>query len=430
LSDINNPRGKLSKDEFYTACKLVAVRQNGGDIAIHSCGISTPLPKLGGGGAKPAAPAEAPAPAQVEATGGDSEVPAYASALGLTASDVARYDELWVESGSAGGFLPAGGAVKFLGSSGLPTPELGKIWGLSDKDVPKGKLSKPEFYVACKLVAVRQNGGDIALAGCGGTTPLPKLGANPEGTPAAVAETPAPKAEESGAEAAPVVAVSAHAKKLGLSSSDVQRYDALWEEAETTKGFLPAGQAVKFLGTSGLPQADLGKIWGLSDYQAPKGALSKDEFYVACKLVALKQAGGEISFGGVGNATPLPKLGTNQGAEAAPKAAESAPDALPDIAKKLSLSQSDYDAYAAFWASVDKTDGFFPAGQAVKFLGSSGLAQADLGKIWGLSDFKAPKGKLSEDEFFVACKLVALRQAGKEASMGALTGATALPTFN
>ena len=353
-------------------------------------------------------------------------------------------------------------------------------------------------------MAVRQNQGEIALAACGGATPLPKLGgANPAGPHPPATEARAPQARVSAA--APAVPMAAHARKLGLSSSDVRRYEALWAEAETTQGFLPAGQAVQFLGTSGLPQADLGKIWGLADYRPPKRALAKDEFYVACKLVALRQAGGAISFGGIGAAAPLPKLGANtsHGAEAedlatptaAPTAALAAFAAgvgagmqgkhgdLPGIAKKLSLSQSDYDAYAAFWAGVDKADGFFPAGQAVRFLGSSGLPQADLvhamsrsipppwgsirfrlalrtyapwgvrvvsqtkslknthpenitalfreqGKIWSLSDFKAPKGKLSMDEFFVACKLVALRQAGKEASMGALAGATALPTFN
>lgn len=52
-----------------------------------------------------------------------------------------------------------------------------------------------------------------------------------------------------------------------------------------------------------------------------------------------------------------------------------------------------------------------------------------LQQIWGLSNFKATKGKLSEDEFYVALKLVALKQSGQEPSMGALTTATPLPAF-
>lgn len=52
------------------------------------------------------------------------------------------------------------------------------------------------------------------------------------------------------------------AAKLALSASDVAAYDTLWHEADTVNELFPAGAAVTFLGTSGLPQADLREIWG------------------------------------------------------------------------------------------------------------------------------------------------------------------------
>ena len=69
----------------------------------------------------------------VPVAGSGDAVPAYAAALGLDAPAVAAYDALWAEArdGASGDVLPAAGAVKFLGTSGLPTPELGRIWALA-----------------------------------------------------------------------------------------------------------------------------------------------------------------------------------------------------------------------------------------------------------------------------------------------------------
>lgn len=73
-------------------------------------------------------------------------------------------------------FLPGGAALKFFSTSGLPQRDLKKVWGLSDTVAPKGKLSKPEFFRACKFVAIRQSGGELAPASLESGVPLPKLG--------------------------------------------------------------------------------------------------------------------------------------------------------------------------------------------------------------------------------------------------------------
>ena len=53
----------------------------------------------------------------------------------------------------------------------------------------------------------------------------------------------------------------------------------------------------------------LSKIWTLSDSQAPKGQLNQSEFFIALKLIALKQAGQAPSIDAINAVTDLPDLG-------------------------------------------------------------------------------------------------------------------------
>ena len=71
-----------------------------------------------------------------------------------------------------------------------------------------------------------------------------------------------------------------------------------------------ADEGAAFFQSSRLPQSDLAEIWGLADVREPLGQLHKDEFFVACKLVAWRQGGGSISTEGLAGARPpLPRLG-------------------------------------------------------------------------------------------------------------------------
>jgi len=54
---------------------------------------------------------------------------------------------------------------------------------------------------------------------------------------------------------------------------------------------LLAAGATEFLTLSGLPQETLKQIWSLSDTNDPRGQLTRDEFFTACKLIATAQAG-------------------------------------------------------------------------------------------------------------------------------------------
>ena len=134
-----------------------------------------------------------------------------AAKYALSGEDAAVYASLWGKSGkSDDGFLPAGVAYAFLGTSGLPKDALAEIWKLSAND---NKLSEDGFYAACKLVAASQNGLAINLKDCGRATFLPFFG-------------------------------DGAAARLCLSPAEVANYDALWAKAGSANDTLSgkAGQ--------------------------------------------------------------------------------------------------------------------------------------------------------------------------------------------
>ena len=263
----------------------------------------------------------------------------------------------------------------------------------------------------------------------------------------------------------------------GLSSADIAAYESLWAEAGAIDGLLASGPAVKLLGTSGLHQTSLNKIWSLAKVSGAKSAvniphdkLNEVQFFTAIKLVAVKQSGGDISLRSISTKTPLPKIGKvgtecSKSATSSPKrtdvhtvparasnhsdnvfdvlllhdmrnttayAAHGPQQAYdgpptPPHARKLGLSHSDVKHYDALWEQASTEDDALAVDAAVQFLCKAGLPQADLLKIWGLSDFKEPKGKLSKGEFFVALKLVALKQSGGAISMANCANEAPLP---
>jgi hypothetical protein len=83
------------------------------------------------------------------------------------------------------------------------------------------------------------------------------------------------------------IGAGAASSALTLSAEEAPVYAKLWEEVNAPNGLLPAASAVKFFGTSQLPNADLRDIWTLSDSTPVNGKLSRTEFFVALKLIAV-----------------------------------------------------------------------------------------------------------------------------------------------
>lgn len=74
-------------------------------------------------------------------------------------------------------------------------------------------------------------------------------------------------------------------------------------------------------------------------------------------------------------------------------------------------------AYEALFKQADaKGKGTIGAAQAASFLKQSGLKESVLKQIWDLAD-PSGKGFLDKQGFFVALKLIAVVQNGKEASL-------------
>jgi len=458
VCDVVEPLGQLTKLEFFNALKLVALSQAGMEPVLANIGLSTPPPSFetaseevheqAAAAAVPDAEAPAPAPAPAAAAPAPAAaapaaaaVPPVCTKLAISVVDLEWYESLWEEAPTNGDSLPAGGALKYFTTSELAMSDLKMIWGASDTTAPKGQLNKEQFFGACKLIAVKQNGGALGPAAFAlPLQPLPKLGSNdpPEAAEAAAQVAPAAAAAAAPAAAAASEEVPEVAAKLGLSADDLKVYEGFWSEAPTNGELLPAGGALKYFTTSGLGMPDLKMIWGASDRSAPKGQLSKEEFFGACKLIAVKQNGGALgpaAFALAGQ--PLPKLGGGGGgdAPAAPAATAPAPAAaaageLSAIAKTLALSADDIAFYDSLWGKAPTDSGFLAAGGAVKFLGYSRLPMDDLKAIWSLSDKIAPKGKLCKDEFFAACKYVAIKQNGGDlTAAGVLATTMPLPKF-
>eukprot|EP00729_Bicosta_minor_P001740 gene1740-6643_t len=212
-------------------------------------------------------------------------------------------------------------------------------------------------------------------------------------------------------------------ERLGLSPVDVAAYEQHWQSlaGNVVKGLLPACKAAPFLKTSGLEEIRLHVIWSLSDTSKPKNHLSEVEFYAALKYVAMEQAGVLVdATSALDQVVSLPQF-----RKRTLKMSTEIPTVLTtgfshdegaavSYENRLGLSPADAAAYQQHWQSLagSVVKGLLPAGKAAPFLKTSGLEEIRLHVIWSLSDTSEPKNHLSEVEFYVALKYVAMEQAG------------------
>ena len=94
------------------------------------------------------------------------------------------------------------------------------------------------------------------------------------------------------------------------------------------------------------------------------------------------------------------------------------------LGEELKLSESDIEAYQAMWgASGSSVDGTLSGTKASGLFSASGLSKSRLKKIWSLSDKSTPHGVLTQSEFYVALKLIALEQLDPDAGISTDTAA-------
>lgn len=139
-----------------------------------------------------------------------------------------------------------------------------------------------------------------------------------------------------------------------ISSDQLPVYEALWCLAVPgpRNHFLDPAAAVAFLSNSGFDNGVLGMIWTTADVNEPKGTLDKQEFFVALKLIAVKQAGESASMDNINRKTDLPALGRHTAAAVAAATA-----AAVSLTKKGMVSVMSADIFGEMVADRKELQG-------------------------------------------------------------------------
>ncbi|XP_036112389.1 epidermal growth factor receptor substrate 15 isoform X2 [Molossus molossus] len=174
-------------------------------------------------------------------------------------------------------------------------------------------------------------------------------------------------------------------------------YEKYYRQVDTgNTGRVLASDAAAFLKKSGLPDLILGKIWDLADTDG-KGILSKQEFFVALRLVACAQNGLEVSLSSLNLAVPPPRFhDTSSPLLISGTSANELPWAV---------KSEDKAKYDAIFDSLSPANGFLSGDKVKPVLLNSKLPVDILGRVWELSDIDHD-GMLDRDEFAVAMFLV------------------------
>ena len=62
----------------------------------------------------------------------------------------------------------------------VPSPAPADIWNFSDLVAPKGRLTQPEFFIALKLIALKQSGQNFAIKNISKPAKIPQLAGHTE----------------------------------------------------------------------------------------------------------------------------------------------------------------------------------------------------------------------------------------------------------
>ncbi|XP_063323438.1 epidermal growth factor receptor substrate 15 isoform X1 [Pelmatolapia mariae] len=188
------------------------------------------------------------------------------------------------------------------------------------------------------------------------------------------------------------------ASSLSLTqlSSGNPIYDKYYRQVDPTgSGRVAAADAALFLKRSGLADLVLGKIWDLADSER-KGALNKQQFFIALRLVACAQNGLEVALKSLNVAVPPPKFHDTS----SPLLAGGGAADLPWVVKPEEKMKFD-----SIFDSLGPVGGMLSGEKVKPVLLNSKLPVDILGRVWELSDIDRD-GMLDRDEFSVAMYLV------------------------
>eukprot|EP00040_Diaphanoeca_grandis_P003084 m.23696 g.23696 ORF g.23696 m.23696 type:complete len:868 (+) comp14319_c0_seq1:348-2951(+) len=97
--------------------------------------------------------------------------------------------------------------------------------------------------------------------------------------------------------------------KLNLGDAEITHYERFWATVDKEGEVVTAAGVVPFFKASNLGNKVLRKIWNQCDVDPPHGQLNKDEFMMACKLIALQQAKLEATMDNIAAKADPPTIG-------------------------------------------------------------------------------------------------------------------------
>ncbi|XP_042336881.1 LOW QUALITY PROTEIN: epidermal growth factor receptor substrate 15 [Plectropomus leopardus] len=173
-------------------------------------------------------------------------------------------------------------------------------------------------------------------------------------------------------------------------------YDKYYRQVDPTgSGRVAAADAALFLKRSGLADLVLGKIWDLADSER-KGALNKQQFFIALRLVACAQNGLEVALKSLHLAVPPP-----------PKFHDTSSPLLAGVPVDIPwvVKPEEKMKFDSIFDSLGPVGGILTGDKVKPVLLNSKLPVDILGRVWELSDIDRD-GMLDKDEFSVAMYLV------------------------
>ncbi|XP_034738560.1 epidermal growth factor receptor substrate 15 isoform X1 [Etheostoma cragini] len=175
-------------------------------------------------------------------------------------------------------------------------------------------------------------------------------------------------------------------------------YDKYYRQVDPTgSGRVAAADAALFLKRSALADLVLGKIWDLADSER-RGALNKQQFFIALRLVACAQNGLEVALKSLNVAVPPPKFHDTSSPLLA--AGGGVAVDIPWVVKPEEKMKFD-----SIFDSLGPVGGILTGDKVKPVLLNSKLPVDILGRVWELSDIDRD-GTLDRDEFSVAMYLV------------------------
>ena len=153
-----------------------------------------------------------------------------------------------------------------------------------------------------------------------------------------------------------------------LSKKEVQRYTLLHLMLTSDmSGEIGGAEGAAFLMRSGLPKDALHTVWKLASGGKSKARLTKEDFFVACKLVAAAQVEGQVSMGPLLSGMPLDLADFHYGVtpDGSLGGADGEASEFPATAIKITLSNpqsfgSGMDKHTKYQVSTSTSLAHFP----------------------------------------------------------------------